>query len=115
MQGIMYAAGPDIQDAESIKDMKMVDHYQIFCDLLGLSPKPNNGSEAILKDILTKYEAEDDSQEDGDDDDNKKDNDSDEKDDDDDDDDNGGVALGMPANSWLVCVALLLTHLYIFL
>ena len=89
----MYASGPDIQRSEVIEEMEQVDHYNVFCHLLGIEPKPNNGSMSIAKRILRKFDdvdEDDDKSESKED--SKEDDDDDDKDDDDDDDDDNSVA-----------------------
>lgn len=90
MQAIMYASGPDIRNGLVIEEMEQVDHYNALCDLLGLKPRPNNGSVAILSRILTKHAKDDDDDEDGDDDDKSDESGSNE----DDDDDNEAMGFG---------------------
>lgn len=64
MSGIMYAFGCDIQDNKVIDEIEQVDHYDIFCELLGLHPKPNNGSHDVMRKIMSKFEEDSDSDED---------------------------------------------------
>lgn len=100
MDGIMYAYGPDIRDGTVIEEMDMVDHYGVLCHLLGLEPRPNNGTVEMYDEILNKFDDDSSEEEkaagddkDDDDDDSKEENDKKAEkkdgDDDDDDDDNG--------------------------
>lgn len=111
MSAIMYAYGPDIRDGQVIEQMDQVDHYNLFCALLNLEPKPNNGTTEMFKQVLNKYATEEEDQNDGekeneDDKENKKkkkdgddDDEDDDENDDDEDEDNGTIALS--ASRWL--------------
>lgn len=103
MQGLMYASGPDIRDGQVIDEMEQVDHYNVLCDLLGLKPKANNGSVAILSKILTKHTREDEDQEDDND---EKSNEIGSKEDDDDDNHALGVGYCFSLTMFITCLFL---------
>ena len=113
MKGIMYAFGVDITNNQVIEEMDMVDHYGVFCQLLGLESRPNNGTTGMYDEILNKFAETSDEDKTDKDDDNNDDNSKEEgdkkdkKDDEDDDqDDNGSLRLG--ASSWvsvLLCLS----------
>ncbi|RWS19557.1 ectonucleotide pyrophosphatase/phosphodiesterase family member 6-like isoform X4 [Leptotrombidium deliense] len=44
MRGITFAIGPAFKHGYLNIPLKQIDHYQVFCHILGLNPKPNNGS-----------------------------------------------------------------------
>uniref|UniRef100_A0A1W7RA20 glycerophosphocholine cholinephosphodiesterase n=1 Tax=Hadrurus spadix TaxID=141984 RepID=A0A1W7RA20_9SCOR len=52
MRGIFYARGPDFKKKYVSQPLSMVDHYQIFCHLLGIQALPNNGSWDKVKNML---------------------------------------------------------------
>lgn len=91
MKGIMYATGPDIRDGQVIASLKQVDHYNIFCQLLGIPAKANNGSLEIVHSVLSRYEQ---TSEEGE----------DEEDSDEDDSDEENGVLGLTASPWTVCL-----------
>ena len=104
----MFAFGPDIKDGQVIDQMDQVDHYNAFCHLLNLEPKPNNGTTEMLGKLLNNFDDDDSTELIGDDDDDDDDNSGEDKDgdgkpdhkqkknddddDDDDDDDNGSIS-----------------------
>ena len=51
---IFYARGPAFRERAVVKPFKTVDLYPLMCKLLGVNPRPNNGSlenvRAVLKD-----------------------------------------------------------------
>lgn len=122
MDGIMYAYGPDIKDGQVVEEMDMVDHYGLFCHLLGLTPKPNNGSTEMYDEVLSKFDDSSEEKDDDDDDDDSKEGEKkgdgekkegEKKDDDDDDDDNG--ALMAASSTAFITVLLTLSFAYSFL
>lgn len=95
MKGIMYAFGSDIQDNRVIDEISQVDHYNVFCELLELKPRANNGSATLAKKLLSKFEKDDDDDDDSEEDDDKDDDSKERppKIDKDDDDDNAAAGL----------------------
>ena len=53
---IFYARGPAFREGEVVSPFNSVDLYPLMCKLLGIDPRPNNGSleniQAVLKDVL---------------------------------------------------------------
>ena len=51
---VFYARGPSFREGTIVEPFKTVDLYPLMCKLLGIDPRPNNGSlenvEAVLKD-----------------------------------------------------------------
>lgn len=132
MDAIMYAYGPDIKAGQVIEEMDMVDHYGLFCHLLGLSPRPNNGSTEMYDEVLSKFadsseEEKDGADDDDDDDDEGKEGEKKEAekktgggghgdgdDDDDDDDDDNGTLMAASSSTPFITVLLALTIAYLF-
>ncbi|PAA47351.1 hypothetical protein BOX15_Mlig026797g6, partial [Macrostomum lignano] len=57
MRPLWVARGPDFKAAGAVVDLPLesVDFYPLACQLLGLQPKPNNGSLARISPLLTRY------------------------------------------------------------
>ena len=49
MRGIMYAFGPAFKKNFTSKPIEMVDHYNLFSLILGITPHPNNGTVEKIK------------------------------------------------------------------
>lgn len=49
---IFYARGPAFRDGALVEPFKTVDLYPLMCKLLGISPRPNNGSLENTKAVL---------------------------------------------------------------
>ena len=49
---IFYARGPAFRDGTVVKPFNTVDLYPLMCKLLGINPRPNNGSLENVKAIL---------------------------------------------------------------
>ncbi|CAG2177133.1 unnamed protein product [Oppiella nova] len=58
MRAIMYGFGPAFRKNYTSEPLEMVDHYNLFCNLVGIPVNPNNGSEDRVEKLLK--EAEDD-------------------------------------------------------
>lgn len=52
MYPIFMAQGPKFKKQHSIKFSKTIDYYELFCELLNLTPLPNNGSLSNIIEIL---------------------------------------------------------------
>ena len=52
MHAIMYGFGPAFKRNFTSEPIEMVDHYNLFCELLDISPHPNNGTIARAKAFL---------------------------------------------------------------
>ena len=49
MRGIMYGFGPAFKKNFTSEPIEMVDHYNLFCLLLNITPHPNNGTFEKIK------------------------------------------------------------------
>ncbi|KAK3089043.1 hypothetical protein FSP39_000369 [Pinctada imbricata] len=56
MKPIFYAAGPNFKKNFKSDTFRNVDIYPLICELLGISPSPNNGSLARVEDMLEQCE-----------------------------------------------------------
>ena len=63
MRAIMYGFGPAFRKNYVSEPLAQVDHYNLFCHLLDIDPKPNNGSMARIERLLKEAESEEDSEE----------------------------------------------------
>jgi predicted AlkP superfamily pyrophosphatase or phosphodiesterase len=52
MGALFVAAGPDVRRAGVIAPFKNVDVYDVLCAVLGVTPRPNDGSAATARQIL---------------------------------------------------------------
>ncbi|XP_054156958.1 glycerophosphocholine choline phosphodiesterase ENPP6-like [Oppia nitens] len=52
MRGIMYAFGPALKNNYLSEPLEMVDHYNLFCHILGITPLPNNGTDSKVTKML---------------------------------------------------------------
>lgn len=52
MRTIFFASGPSFKKGYVSPPLEMVDHYNIFCHVLGIKPLSNNGSFDRIKDFL---------------------------------------------------------------
>ncbi|CAG2117897.1 unnamed protein product, partial [Medioppia subpectinata] len=52
MRGIMYGFGPAFKKNFMAQPLEMVDHYNLFCHLLGINPIPNNGTDSKVREML---------------------------------------------------------------
>ena len=53
MQAIFYARGPAFKKGATIEPFESVNVYPLLAHLLGIKPRPNNGSLSIFEHILT--------------------------------------------------------------
>ena len=58
MRAIMYAFGPNLRRNYTSEPLAQVDHYNLFCHLLGITPHPNNGSVTKMERLLREAESE---------------------------------------------------------
>ena len=49
---IFYARGPAFREGEVVSPFNTVDLYPLMCKLLGIDPRPNNGSIENIKTVL---------------------------------------------------------------
>lgn len=77
-RAILFALGPDFRIGYTGPPVKQVDHYNLFCKLLDIRPKDNDGTGKRIEKLLKG--AEDNDSSDSDDDDSDSDSDSDEDD-----------------------------------
>lgn len=56
MKPIFYAMGPNFRSNFSAPPMNAVDIYPLVCELLDMTPSPNNGSLSNVADILKPYD-----------------------------------------------------------
>lgn len=54
---ILYAQGPAFKVGYEIEPFSILDLYPLMCDLLGIEPRPNNGSMDIVKKMLKEVRA----------------------------------------------------------
>ncbi|GFQ97429.1 hypothetical protein TNCT_363811 [Trichonephila clavata] len=52
MRGIFFARGPGLKKNYLSPPLQMVDIYGILCELLGITPLPNNGTKSVTKGIV---------------------------------------------------------------
>ncbi|CAG2123020.1 unnamed protein product, partial [Medioppia subpectinata] len=52
MRGIMYGFGPALKKNYTAESLEMVDHYNLFCHILGINPIPNNGTDSKAREML---------------------------------------------------------------
>ncbi|CAG2174264.1 unnamed protein product, partial [Oppiella nova] len=52
IRAIMYGFGPALKKNYTSDWISMVDHYNLFCHILGINPIPNNGTDAKAKAML---------------------------------------------------------------
>lgn len=52
MRGIFYARGPSFKTNFINPPIEMIDHYNIFCHILGINALPNNGSWSRVKNMM---------------------------------------------------------------
>ena len=55
MNGVMYAVGPSFRRGFKGEVIEQVDHYQLFCHVLKIRAKPNNGSWVRVRDFIETY------------------------------------------------------------
>lgn len=55
---IFYARGPAFRNGITVKPFRTVDLYPLMCKLLGIEPRPNNGSLANVGAVLKKTDME---------------------------------------------------------
>jgi len=55
MNGIMYAVGPSFRRGFRGGPIEQVDHYQLFCHVMRIRAKPNNGSWVRVRDFIETY------------------------------------------------------------
>jgi len=55
MRGIMYAVGPKFKRSFKGGHIEQVDHYQLFCHIMKIRAKPNNGSWVRVRDFIETY------------------------------------------------------------
>ncbi|KAL9966252.1 hypothetical protein ACROYT_G024300 [Oculina patagonica] len=56
MYSILYAQGPAFKVGYEIEPFSILDLYPMMCDLLGIEPRPNNGSMEIVKKMYKEEE-----------------------------------------------------------
>ncbi|CAG2178111.1 unnamed protein product, partial [Oppiella nova] len=56
IRAIMYGFGPALKKNYTSDWISMVDHYNLFCHILGINPIPNNGTDAKAKAIILDFE-----------------------------------------------------------
>lgn len=56
MRAILYAVGPDFREDYEASPLKQVDHYNLFCKLLDIKCKENDGDEDRIESLLKKSE-----------------------------------------------------------
>ena len=61
MRAILLAIGPDIKEDYESPPIKQVDHYNLFCKLLDMKGKDNDGDEKRIEGLLKESEDSDDS------------------------------------------------------
>lgn len=54
---ILFAQGPAFKVGYEIEPFSIIDLYPMMCDLLGIEPRPNNGSMAIVKNMYKEDES----------------------------------------------------------
>lgn len=81
MNAIFYAFGPDFRDGYEAEPMRQVDHYNLFCHLIGIKAKPNDGVWGRVQRVLKSEESVESSEE--------------TKESDEDDDDNGAQTVAL--------------------
>lgn len=54
MHTLLIARGPSFRQNASVRDVSLLDIYPLICDLLGVQPRPNNGSLSSLLPLLKK-------------------------------------------------------------
>lgn len=52
MAGVFLARGPHFKKGVSVESLDNVNVYQVMCSILGIPPKPNNGTWSTVKDLL---------------------------------------------------------------
>ncbi|CAG2178962.1 unnamed protein product [Oppiella nova] len=52
IRAIMYGFGPALKKNYTSDWISMVDHYNLFCHILGINAIPNNGTDAKAKEML---------------------------------------------------------------
>lgn len=52
MHPFFFSYGPLIKDKHKVKPFNTVDLYSLFCEILQITPQPNNGSLSNVIDIL---------------------------------------------------------------
>jgi hypothetical protein len=52
MWGIFYAKGPDIQKGKKIPAFENIHLYELMCQLLDITPAPNDGNLTVLSSII---------------------------------------------------------------
>ena len=52
MHPFFIAMGPSFKSDYSVETFNSVDIYPLMCELLGITPAPNNGSLSVVKDLL---------------------------------------------------------------
>ncbi|XP_054155596.1 glycerophosphocholine cholinephosphodiesterase ENPP6-like [Oppia nitens] len=101
MRTIVYGFGPAFRKAYISEPLEMVDHYNLFCELLDLNNcRPNNGSKYRTELLLKEAESDDDDDNDDSDEDDDEDNDGD-------DDDSDGDGVQAFSLNWCLVFAVL--------
>jgi hypothetical protein len=60
MRAIMYGFGPAFRKDYVCGPLEQVDHYNLFCHLIHIKPKPNNGTYSRVEKLLIESESSDD-------------------------------------------------------
>ena len=55
MQTIFFASGPAFKRGVTMEPFESVNVYPLLAHLLGIKPRPNNGSLSIFKDVLKEW------------------------------------------------------------
>lgn len=97
-RAILYALGPDFRIGYTGPPVKQVDHYNLFCKLLDIRPKDNDGTGKRIEKLLKGAEEDDSS--DSDDDDSSSDS--------EEDDDDGASALTLSLSLFIISLARIL-------
>jgi hypothetical protein len=59
MRAIMYGFGPAFRKDYVCGPLEQVDHYNLFCHLIDIKPKPNNGTYSRVEKLLIQSESND--------------------------------------------------------
>lgn len=90
MRTVMYAFGPAFRSNYVSKPLSQVDHYNLFCHVLDIKPKSNNGTWSHVEKLLKDSESDESSSEESDEDESDESDESGE-----DDEDDGAVIHGL--------------------
>lgn len=52
MHPFFFSYGPNIKEKHKVKPFNTIDLYSLFCEILQITPQPNNGSLSNVIDIL---------------------------------------------------------------